>query len=95
MNEEICCITNKGKIYKNEWKNDDSGKIRTILFHIYWLTCLILIWVGSLGVRFEVWGGETTPCLKLVRIMLETLNLARKYTHIYFQKIYPLVRRPS
>ena len=57
MNEEICCITNKGKIYKNEWKNDDSGKIRTILFHIYLLTCLILIWVGSLGVCFEVWGG--------------------------------------
>ena len=34
-----------------------------------------------LGVRFEVWGGEAkiTPCLKLVRIMLETSKLARKY----------------
>ena len=40
------------------------------------------IWVGFLGVRFEV-GGETTPCLKLVRYMLETSNLARQYTHIY------------
>ena len=39
--------------------------------------CLTLIWVGSLGVRFEMgdWGrgerGKITPCLKL-RIMLET-----------------------
>ena len=40
---------------------------------------LILIWVGFLGVRFEV-GGKITPCLKLVRVMLETWNLARKYT---------------
>ena len=24
MNEEICCITNKGKMVKNEWENDDS-----------------------------------------------------------------------
>ena len=39
--------------------------------------CLTQIWVGSLGVRFEMgdWGrgegGKITPCLKL-RIMLET-----------------------
>ena len=42
MNEEICCITNEGKMVKNEWENDDSDflldlysvykKIRTILF---------------------------------------------------------------
>ena len=42
MNEEICCITKKGKILKNEWENDGSdflravyssyNKIRTILF---------------------------------------------------------------
>ena len=32
-----------------------------------------LIWVGFLGIRFEVGGGgEITTCLKLVRIMLET-----------------------
>ena len=44
---------------------------------------LTLIWVGFLGVRFEVgWGVKlpTPPGLKLVRIMLETSNLARKYT---------------
>ena len=40
---------------------------------------LTLIWVGFLGVYFEVWwggGGITFPrlCLKLVRIMLETSN---------------------
>ena len=40
---------------------------------------LILIWVGFLGVRFEV-GKEGG--LKLVRITLETSNLARKYTFI-------------
>ena len=33
--------------------------------------CLNLIWVSSLGVRFEV-AGKITPCLKLVKIMLET-----------------------
>ena len=47
---------------------------------------LTLIWVGFLGVHFEV-GGEgkiitPPPCLKLVRIMLKTSNLARKYTSI-------------
>ena len=44
---------------------------------------LILNWVGFLGVRFEVGErGKITPCLKLVGIMLETWNLAGKYTHI-------------
>ena len=46
--------------------------------------CLTLIWVGFLGIRFEVGGGKIIPppCLKLVRVMLETSNLARKYTPI-------------
>ena len=46
---------------------------------------LILIWVGFLGVYFEVGGGGGVvklPRLKLVRIMLETWNLARTYTNI-------------
>ena len=44
---------------------------------------LTLIWVGYLEVRFEVRGrGKITPCLKPVRIMIETSNLARKYTLI-------------
>ena len=44
---------------------------------------LTLIWVGILEVRFEVGGSKIIPhCLKLVRIMLETSNLVRKYTHI-------------
>ena len=25
MIEEICCIINKGKTAKNEWKNDESN----------------------------------------------------------------------
>ena len=28
MNEEIYCITNEGKIVKNEWENDDSDLFR-------------------------------------------------------------------
>ena len=33
------------------------------------LQLLTPIWVGFLGVRFEVWGGIITPpCVKLVRI---------------------------
>ena len=47
---------------------------------------LTLIWVGFLEVRFEVGGrggGKITlPVLKLIRILLETWNLARKYARI-------------
>ena len=47
-------------------------------------TPLTLIWVGFSGVRFEMGGGgvKLSPCLKLVKITLETSNLTRKYTHI-------------
>ena len=52
--------------------------------------------INSLGVRFEV--GEITPpppptrplCLKLVRIILETSNYARKYILIYSFRKYTL-----
>ena len=52
---------------------------------------LTLIWVGPLGVCFEGGRGGVVVklppaplllCRKLLRIMLETSNLARKYTHI-------------
>ena len=33
---------------------------------------LTIIWVGFLGVRFEVWGDKITLSLKLFRIKLET-----------------------
>ena len=46
------------------------------------LKILPLIWVGFLGVPFEVGKRGITPCLKLVRITLETSNLACKYSHI-------------
>ena len=42
---------------------------------------LTLIWVGFLGVCFEV-EGIKLPNLKPVRTMLETSNLAHKYTPI-------------
>ena len=41
------------------------------------------MWVVFLEVRFEEGeGNKVIPYLKLVKIMLETSNLARKYTHI-------------
>ena len=44
-----------------------------------------------LGIRFQVEGGGTpSPCLKLVRIMLETSNLVRKYTQIVVSENIPL-----
>ena len=54
---------------------------------------LTLIWVDFLGVRFEVGGGGgggnyTHSCLKLVRIMLEASNLARKYSTIFSFRKY-------
>ena len=42
-------------------------------------------------------GSKTSPCLKLVRIMLETLNLVLKYKHIFSYLVsenIPLVFRP-
>ena len=50
---------------------------------------LTLIWVGFLGVRFaRVRVGKITSLLKLVRIILETWNLVRTYTHISsFKKV--------
>ena len=43
-------------------------------------TPLTLIWVDFLGVLFEMEEGwvKLPPCLKLVKITLETSNLTRK-----------------
>ena len=54
---------------------------------------LNLIWVGFLGVCFEAGRNgrvKLSPSLKLVRIMLETSNLASKYTHICSLRKYTL-----
>ena len=42
------------------------------------------------GVQFEVGGrwGKMTPFLKLVRIIIETWNFVRKYTHIFSFRKY-------
>ena len=51
--------------------------------------CLTLIWVDFLGICFEVGEvGKITPCLKLVRVMLETSNLVNTYTHIFSFRKY-------
>ena len=34
MNKEILCITNEGKLAKNEWENDYSDFIR-VLYSVY------------------------------------------------------------
>ena len=34
MNEEICCITNKGKTAKNQWKNGDYDILQA-LYSVY------------------------------------------------------------
>ena len=54
-------------------------KNTSLSFPVFVMNHLILIWVGFLGVRFEV---LLPSYLKLVTIMLENSNLARKYTHI-------------
>ena len=51
MGEEICCITSKGKVAKNEWENHDYDfpqalfsvykKLGQLLFHTYLLNFLI------------------------------------------------------
>ena len=52
MNEEICCITNEGKMANNEWENYDSDflqslysvhqKIRIIFSILYSLYIILL-----------------------------------------------------
>ena len=34
MNEEICCITNEGKMANNEWENYDPDFLRS-LYSVY------------------------------------------------------------
>ena len=53
---------------------------------------LTIIWVGFLGVCFEVGEGrgvKLPPCPKFVKIMLETTNLAPKYTRILVSENIP------
>ena len=69
------------------------------------IVSLTLIWLGFLGILFEVGSGDIPSrlCLKLVRIMLETSNLARKYTpicsfadvSIFLQKIAFFVQKST
>ena len=61
--------------------------VNTINPNLGWL--VLVCWL--VRVCFEVGGGgggKTTHCLKLFRIMLETSNLARKYTLIFSLRKY-------
>ena len=64
--------------------NDSCDAWKWYLFQAFMTHFLTLMWMGFLGVCFEVeGGGQISPhCLKLVRTMLETSNLARTYTPI-------------
>ena len=63
----------------NNIQIDDDKDINGVM-SMYNLT---LIWVGFLGVGFEVRGSKITPCLKPVRIMLETWQIWHVSTHPY------------
>ena len=62
------------------WGNYLPSKRYSFTLHKKWSVPLTLIYLGFLEVCFEVGGRKITPCLILVRIMLETKTLARKYT---------------
>ena len=61
---------------------------RPLYIWVKTMSTLTLIWLGFLVVRFEVGWVNLPPCLKPVRIMLETSNLARKYTPICSYRKY-------
>ena len=64
--------------------NTKPHDFQSILGHFSILSIkrLNLICVGPFGICFEVGVGKITPCLKLVRVILETWNLVCKYTHM-------------
>ena len=67
-----------GAFLSNSW----YSRTLEICFLVQRIT---LIWADFLGFCFEVRKVvkvPTQPCLKLIRIMLETSNLQPKYTHI-------------
>ena len=51
--------------------------------------CILnLIWVGFLGVSFAVGeGSKTTPCLNVVRIILEAWNLVSTHTYAVLENM--------
>ena len=77
--------------------NKDTEYLRLLNCTYYFIadirklcTVLTFISVGFLGVHFTVKeaGVKITPCLKLVKFMLENLNLVRSYTQIYSLRKY-------
>ena len=70
----------------NNMQVDDAQDIDKVI-PMYNLT---LIWVGLLGVCFDVGVGVQCPslCMKLVRITLVTPNLVRKCRHLFIFRIY-------
>ena len=64
LHKPIIIKFEKGKVYSSFKDNIWAADLADIQ--------LTLIWVGFLGIHFEVGSRKITHCLKLVRIMLET-----------------------
>ena len=65
--------------------NDSRDALKWHLFQAFMTYFLTLMWMGFLGVCFEVEEGVgkiPPPSLERVRITLETSNLARKHAPI-------------
>ena len=71
----------------------DIFSVSKFLFNVDFNPNLSGFFNGSFCGRGD--GGKITPCLKPVRIMLETWNLIRKCIHIWRLKIYLLVPSPT
>ena len=60
MNEEIRCITNKGKTAKNEWENDDCDFLRALysvyikLGDLFFNTSLLTCWKKDILILLKV-----------------------------------------
>ena len=70
------------KLHEDSVNSDFRSYVKSTERAVLKMLALTLIWVGFLGVPFEVVGWGKISSLKLVRIMLETLHLARKYAPI-------------
>ena len=72
-----------GKSYQNSlefwfWFSNHRSNLFEVNFFFFELNLFYFNFLGGWG-----WNYPPPPCIKLVRIMLETSNLARKYTLIY------------
>ena len=73
-------------------KKNELNKVLIRISHLdYFHATVLNVFNPNLGGLFRgsFWGVgvKTTPCLKIVRVMLETWNLVWKYTHMVSENI--------